>query len=471
MKILLFLILYIPQLLFAATFYQTPYGFTNKPISEYTANGHTLESYSQWYASLYCSDSSYTCTVVYITVQTTSPYFATMRFCKTSTQYETLLGYDGTNCIVSNTDFCPTGTHAEFTPPLPASGPSTRSCVPDQPECPEPPLHPCDTRDPLKAGFCKTIVTWDSNQCQWKSNNCGWEEMSNFGGYYYSDFLDPVKNGNTVCMFGCAFNHDETWAGTPPVYHISANGQYCIPDTPEPDPTEPPPLDNIETDDGDTWEPDDNPNTYCGEFNGEYVCVDSIPDNTCVSTPGGNIVCVGSPEPKPETVKQPPPDPDLGGVIGDGNYYFYDNDTINYGGGGLRICPEGYTLEDGICVKAPVDGECPPGSTLQGGMCVYTDPGQWGQFNPPSGQNPPFPDIPPYDYSTSLSNAFNALSSANILNIQLNCSSSNFQCPSLSIMGVSTDIHCDLITMAMPYFQIALWGIAGFLAIRIFLTA
>lgn len=481
MKILLFLILYIPQLLFAATFYQSPYGFTNNPISEYTANGHTLESYSQWYASLYCPDSSNTCTIVYLNAQTTSPYYATMRFCKTSTQYETLLGYDGTNCIVSNTDFCPTGTHAEFTPPLPASGPSTRSCVPDQPECPEPPLHPCDTRDPLKAYYCKLTVTWDEDQCFWKSNNCGWEEMSPFAGYYTPNEMTPELGGQ-VCWFGCEFWVDEVLTDEmtqQSLVHVSAKGQYCIPTVNDPSTEDIPPEDKtVDTEDGDSWEPDNNSETYCGEFNGTEICVNTVPEGTCVARADGSVICRGTPEPEPNTVNPVEPDisTEMGG--GTGRVYFYSQDTIfgspPGGGGGLIQCPTGTEYKEGVCQQpAGEGGTCPPGFTLQGGVCVYTDLGQFGTFaGPPVTVGPTeFPPVPEFSYYDSLSSMMGTISASPLLSISPQCSSSSSSCPSFEIMGQSTTIHCDLAQNAIPLLNAFLWLSAGLISLRAVLSA
>ena len=397
----------------------------------------------------------------------------------------TYFSNDYKNCTYKTTQGTSTSSNTVTQyPTCPYGGTLTSSnggmCVnsPNQPppECPQPQNHPCDYTASEYQSFCKSILTWDTTSCEWQSSNCGWEEMNGFNGYYPNVSASIGEQG---CMWGCLGKVDEVTNGIP---HLTFSGGACA--SPISNPLEPEaPIDYCDGTVNAEWCPDPNPSTNCGEYNGEYVCLDSIPDNTCQTTTSGNVFCVGYPTPPtPNTVKpvDPQPGPDYSTTINNNsnqttNTNIYNNTTIINYGNGFPNCPSGTTYQNGVCVKPPDDPNnptCPPGFELKNGVCEYTALGQGGPFNGPSINIPAnFANIPDYSYFEPLNELFTAIQSAPILDFSPSCSPGTASCPAFSVMGISTSIHCDLAEYAIPLIQAFLWLVAGLAAVRAVLSA
>ena len=358
----------------------------------------------------------------------------------------------------------------------------TCACDPPIPTCIEPEPHPCDFYDPQGSDAmfskniqCKLGIEWDQATCAYKhKDGCTTADgySGPFGGYVEGG---PGESdlGKMTCIHGCNYVFDEYNSETGAL-HSSLTIQSCS--TPPVPPTGEYDDEKIQAVD-DTWEPDNDldTGTNCGEFNGEYLCVDTIPNGTCVTTPGGSYVCVSPPSVTPDTpvplspdirIRTPGPNPT---DPGDDDYTdFYKKPPPNT----VPTCPDGYTYTAGKCVKPPlVDGTCPTGSTLINGVCVY-DKDLGGPFAGPGGSMGPGLGGPPaFSYLDTLNTFFDKVRNSPLLDFSPNCGGGSASCPALAILGTTTTIHCDLAENAVPMFSAFLWLVGGLVAIRAVFSA
>ena len=132
---------------------------------------------------------------------------------------------------------------------------------------------------------------WDAAVCQWVFDDCqgGADGLST--DVPYQPGLEP---GTAHCVSGCIFTSQSVSGG---VAWLTETDSSCEPAAGSGLGGAPDHAGCVSNDAGE-WcyqEPPEGPNSNCGWFNGEYVCPDGIPDNTCVSTQAGSIVCVGAP--------------------------------------------------------------------------------------------------------------------------------------------------------------------------------
>lgn len=341
--------------------------------------------------------------------------------------------------------------------------------------CNEPINHPCDQYDAvdgMKAFECRGLMHWDSTICDYVHNNgCTTEAgySGPFGGYYDSR---GESLGDQQCIFGCTYTVDEVNQSNGGI-HVALGGSTCTNGSALDAP------DNIDayddetiTDNGSTWEPDNDldPSTNCGEFNGEYVCVDSVPDGECVTTPGGAYFCSSPPPVVPNVPNIGSPDISID-IPGDDLESPLDDRHIDmYPKPYTPTCPDGSTYQNGQCVRDPVDGACPSGYTLYNGKCVF-DQNLGGPFKGPNiGGGAGLGEPPSYSFLQSAQNFMDTVENAPILNFAPNCTISG-SCSPFVVLGVSTSIHCTLLNEAKPILQALLYLSAGLLAIRVFLSA
>lgn len=115
----------------------------------------------------------------------------------------------------------------------------------------------------------------------------------------YLEAEPGVTPGTVGCFAGCAYTAIMSVDVVDPNTSYSQmrpNGTDCPSVVPEPPPVvgTPDPTQCITDALGNSICIDGNAPTNCGTVNGEYVCIPSMEDNSCVSTPGGSIVCIGS---------------------------------------------------------------------------------------------------------------------------------------------------------------------------------
>jgi hypothetical protein len=365
------------------------------------------------------------------------------------------------------TGACPTGTT------MICSDTCSCSCTAPAPVCEEPQVHPCDMFTGDKAISCKLGVSWDSAVCDWHSASCA--EGGPFGGYSSRSPGAGSKLGSTACLAQCLYRVTEE---AELEMRIEADGSSCVGDE-EPDEVPQETTECLVGTNAD-WCPDQTTGTNCGYINDEYVCLESIPAGTCVSSPNGAVICVSPPDEVPDTPK--PVSPDIsdqvnqlgGGAHGTGNTInIYGDETINNGGGIVK-CPSGSVYKDGQCQISPGgDGTCPPGYTKYGEtLCIY-DGNKGGKFAGPGYSIQwELPEVPEYDYSDFMNGKFSEIQSSPILSFMPHCSSGNAgTCPKFKVMGQETDIHCRLVELMIPVFEAYLNLVAALLAARIVLSA
>lgn len=355
------------------------------------------------------------------------------------------------------------------------------TCSTDPPPCSAPEVHPCDVYDPngppvtvSKNLSCRFGMIWDSAICDYKHKyGCTTADgySGPFGGYFSGG--QGYVLGQKSCIFGCEYYLDEV--NSDGTGHSSITMTSCSGVTP--------PItgdyDNeiIEEDDV-VWEPDNDldTGTNCGEFNGEYLCVESIPDGSCVQTPSGGVVCVSPPPAIPDTPIPVTPDLSITNP-GENPSDPADDDRVDYYGPNtinpvVPQCPNGSTYVAGKCVAAPnPDGSCPPGYIKYGDQCIL-DKDIGGPFGGSSGGLGPGLGGPPaFSYLDTLMVFYDQVESSPILDFAPSCGTGSASCPSLSVMGFTTRIHCDLSDEAIPMISAFFWLVAGLVAIRAVFSA
>lgn len=157
----------------------------------------------------------------------------------------------------------------------------------------EPPPEPCVSPATGDPGACVCPFPYiedESGACV--SDTCT-HEMP------YLEAEPGVPTGTVGCFAGCAYTAVTTVDVADPATsytQMKPNGTDCPSVVPEPPPIvgTPDPTQCVTDALGNSVCIDGNAPTNCGTVNGEYVCIPSMEDNSCVSTPGGSIVCIGS---------------------------------------------------------------------------------------------------------------------------------------------------------------------------------
>lgn len=141
---------------------------------------------------------------------------------------------------------------------------------------------------------CGLNEHWDESACMCVFDDCSTEAS-------WRDAEAFVAVGANLCVKGCFFTAVTAVVlspeGTPTEgTQLKPAGTACemavIPDlqgVPDPD--------QCISDDEFSLCIDGKGPTNCGEFNGEFVCIPSMDNDTCLTTPKGAIVCVGSGQP------------------------------------------------------------------------------------------------------------------------------------------------------------------------------
>lgn len=168
-----------------------------------------------------------------------------------------------------------------------------------------------------------------------------------------SGITEEPTVGSSYCVDNCNFVYE----GTGPVIELPGGGSVALdvyvdedPDcggeiTPTPEQTE---VGECVTDSVGNQVCGFEPPSNCGQVNGEQICLGQAPDNSCASTPGGQVVCFGSNPPSsaiPDDGTGSPADPDAevtesqdGGADGRDSVIVYNQNTVNnstqYGDGG-----------------------------------------------------------------------------------------------------------------------------------------
>lgn len=357
---------------------------------------------------------------------------------------------------------------------------ATWACEVTPPSCVQPDNHPCDiypesgTFSGEKYLTCRLNVEFDLEDCTFKhkygcTNSDGYSGP--FGGYFQPD--PNAVLGSHQCVYGCEYVVDEldTYSGG---MHVTLNGLTCSNTVANIPNTEYKQEDIVNNDN--TWEPENDPTKpNCGEFNGEFICLDSIESGTCVTTPNGAIVCVSPPDVVPDSPV--PLDPDIKiRIPGDDPDIPSDDEDIDIyrkpPTGTIPECPTGSIYVNGRCIHTPnPDGSCPDGYILYGDQCVFSG-SLGGPFAGPSGSLGGGLGGPPsFSYLDTLNTFYDKVRNSPLLDFSPNCGTGSSSCPSLTVLGTTTRIHCDLAENAVPIFSAFLWLVGGLVAIRAVFSA
>ena len=179
---------------------------------------------------------------------------------------------------------CPTGIYNMVTKKC--DGGVSQQCNPTYP-------HPCSIHKSITYELaCQADLIWDYDSCQYVhgGGNCTYTESDGpLGGV----FDNPSGTlGTSACFFGCEYRVNGKSGNE---ILVQTTGQSCSP--PAATPTDP--IDDTFQANDVEAKPDPGTSTNCYDINGEEVCTEIIPNNTCVTTQGGNYVCVGTTQPYP----------------------------------------------------------------------------------------------------------------------------------------------------------------------------